>query len=467
MTSGKPKPIIIVQGAQWGSEAKGMVAAALARDKRVDLAVRTGAVNAGHTVYFGGQQIKMQQLPTAWAANPRSRLILGAGTFVNPEILAREIEILSHLTGADIRQRVVIDKQASLHLQEHQDQAKLENRHHAIGATGKGCSVAITDKIRYRGKGYMLFHEWWSKFAQHDRYLGGIEFDDTVRILHDGYDKGMQISLEGTQGSLLDLNLGPYPYTTHKPTQAIEWALEAGLALGMSYEVVMVARTYPIRVAGNSGPMAKETTWPNIARTINRLLMLRRQPQRVKSWAIEEFEKALYEISNSTRWMGKLPRHNDGGVNFDFHKWTPEERLEFRVAVSEIHAEVLNSIGLRALEELENLFELTTVTKKLRRVAEWSGPEVAWSCRVNRGTYLVLTFFNYWHPETWGSQGLVWCPAYERSCYTVEKDAGIPVRYVTTGPESQHMIRVDKLRADWRVDTGMVPTALAQQAGGL
>lgn len=449
----KVKPIIVVQGAQWGSEAKGMVAASLCLQRKVDYAVRTGAVNAGHTVMWQGYPQKMQQLPTGWI-RPQTKLVLGAGTFIHPTILAQEIERVNSLTGEDVRERLLIDSRASLHLEEHTEQARLENRHHAIGATGKGCSVAITDKIRYRGKGYKLFKEWWmeninntgiEKTNHQARLLAGITFTDTVEELHAAYDQGKQILLEGTQGSHLDLNLGPYPYTTHKPCQAIQWALEAGLALGMDYETVMVARTYPIRVAGNSGPMAKETTWPNIARTINRKLMLHRLPQRVKSFAIQEYEKIMFEMATQTKWKEMMPAHNDGGVNYDMHTWTPEQRVQYRVALSEFPKAVLDACPMPVMEELDKLFEMTTVTKKLRRVAEWNDRDVQWACRVNRASYIVLTFFNYWFPELWSSGDggeFVWKSEYTDAVRRVEEAAGVPVRYVTIGPETNKMVPV-------------------------
>jgi adenylosuccinate synthase len=444
----KAKPIIIVQGAQWGSEAKGMVAANLCLSRKINYAVRTGAVNAGHTVYWEGKAVKMQQLPTGWV-NPGTKLVLGAGSFISPEILAQEIRMVSELTGEDVRERLLIDHRCSLHLPEHQQQAKLEGRHHAIGATGKGCSVAITDKIRYRGRGYKLFHDWLgsptvAKHGEDAPLWGRLRFTDTVKVLHDAYDSGEQILLEGTQGSLLDLHLGPYPYTTHKQTQAAQWAIEAGLGLRMEYEICMVARTYPIRVAGNSGPMAKETTWPNIARDINRRLMIREMPQLVKSHALQVYENYMHGTAMAGTYA--LPKYYDGSPNYDFHTWRDNERLQYQVALSEMPSAVFRSLPSDVQSELEHLFEMTTVTKKIRRVAQWHGPDVAWSCRVNRGSYIVLTFFNYWHPETWGRTDFGWSDEYERSLYQVEKDAGIPVKYITTGPETSSMINVVPIR---------------------
>lgn len=447
----KPKhqPIVIVQGAQWGSEAKGAVAAYLCKKRNVNWAVRTGAVNAGHTVYWPDAShhdsipCKMQQLPVGWV-NPRTQLVLGAGAFIHPEILAQEIEWVNKWTGEDIRSRLFIDFRASLHLPDHQQQAKLENRHHLIGATGKGCSVAITDKIRYRGRGYKLFKDWafdkntWVPDVP--KFFSSLQFCDTQDLLHDAYDRGDSILLEGTQGSLLDLHLGPYPYTTHKQTTAANWVTEAGLAPGMEYETILVARTYPIRVAGNSGPMPKETTWPNLAREINRKLMLQRLPQRVKSFALQDFETALHEAAQSGKFS--LPRNLDNSPDSNMHNWTANDRLTYSVALSELNAHVLNQLSGPVMTELMNLFELTTVTKKLRRIAEWEPTVVAKQCRYNRATSVVLTFFNYWFPETWGKTTgeFVWLPEYRRKIVQVIDDLQVPVTHITTGPGTEHVI---------------------------
>jgi adenylosuccinate synthase len=440
----KHVPIVIVQGAQWGSEAKGAVAAFLCQKRNIALAVRTGAVNAGHTVYWpdanpDGIGCKMQQLPVGWV-NPTTKLVLGAGTFVHPEILASEIEWVSKWTGEDIRERLYIDYRASIHLPNHQEQAKVMDRHHLIGATGKGCSVAITDKITNRGRGYKLFKEWIDTNVPIYSSLDRLQFVDTQEMIHAAYDDGQSIQLEGTQGSLLDLHLGPYPYTTHKQTSAANWVTECGLAPGMEYETILVARTYPIRVAGNSGPMPQETTWPNLAREINRKLMNRRFPQRVKSYAIQDFETALHELANSGKFL--LPKHRDGSPNFDMHLWMEDERVIYSHALSELNAATLSRLSGPVLSELMNLFELTTVTKKLRRIAQWDPATVARQCKYNRADSVVLTFFNYWYPETWNitASKFEWLPEYKRRVKVLEDEVGCQVSYITTGPGSEHVI---------------------------
>lgn len=185
------KPIIVVIGGQFGSEAKGAVASALGKIYRVKWAVRTGAVNAGHTCYHAGRPWVMQQLPVGWT-NPETKLVIGPGALVHPDILLRETEMLME-ADPRILERIFIDKRAGIHMKAHTERAGESGRHHSMGATGKGCSEALIDRIRLRGKGGHLFKD--SIIAPQYRLT------DTVELLHNAYDRGEQILLEGTQGS--------------------------------------------------------------------------------------------------------------------------------------------------------------------------------------------------------------------------------------------------------------------------
>lgn len=401
------KPIIIVQGAQWGSEGKGMVAAALCERRGVDYAVRTGAVNAGHTVIYRGQTFKMQQLPTGWINGDRTRLVLGAGAYIHPEQFFKEI---SAVRMAGYNGMIYVDHRAGLHLPEHQERAGKSGRHYTIGATGKGCSEAILDRIRLRGRGGPLFRDWLDEHRAPEEFI----LCDTAQLLNTAYDRGEQILLEGTQGTLLDLYLGPYPYTTHKQCTAAQWVVEAGLSPNLQYETILVARTYPIRVAGNSGPMNNEISWPVLATEMNAKML---DYFIVDPVAIDAFQTARRERE------GKYP----------------SELIE----ASEANRDALESLSPDTRQELAKLFEYTTVTKKLRRIARLDMDDLKYSVMLNRPTSLCVSFLNYEFPEMWGhdTQGirgfLVKAHDYLRS---LGEAAGVEVRYTTTGPRSEHFI---------------------------
>lgn len=403
------KPILIVQGAQWGSEGKGMVAGALCERREVRLAVRTGAVNAGHTVYHKGKPYKMQQLPVGWVAGDNCDLVIGAGAYINPEIFFWEMEIIR---GAGFTGLIMVDHGAGLHLPEHTDRAGASGRHYLIGATGKGCSEAIRDRIGLRGKGGKLFKDWCEDNGVTSR---GWHFADTVYYLNSAYDGGEQILLEGTQGNMLDLYLGPYPYTTHKQTLASQWVTECGLSPSLDYEVVSVVRTYPIRVAGNSGPMPEETSWLDLAMVINSKRAQAGMEPIVKFEALDSYRLALTHY--------------------------PESRYPSReVYLSEHDRDAWNLLIPDYKEELAKLFEFTTVTKKLRRIARMDIPGLQRSLMIDRPAWIALTFLNYEFPELWGEEKFVLGgnKGVVEYLQDLEEQLGYTVGAVTTGPESQH-----------------------------
>jgi adenylosuccinate synthase len=83
-------------------------------------------------------------------------------------------------------------------------------------------------------------------------------------ILETAYAGRQRICLEGTQGSGLSLFHGPYPHVTSRDTNVAGCLAEAGIPAARVRRVVLVVRTYPIRVGGPSGPMTKELTWEEI-----------------------------------------------------------------------------------------------------------------------------------------------------------------------------------------------------------
>jgi adenylosuccinate synthase len=441
--------VIIVQGGQWGSESKGIATAHIADEElkggRPVVAVRTGAINAGHTITIrresrGGVTdtvVKMQQLPVAFI-NPLVPLVLGPGAMIHIPTLVREMQLIDRLMpeSAPVARRVYIDPRAGIHEDFHMERSSQANRHHLIGATGKGCSEAIVSRIKDRGTGRFRTFADWLRTSQADSDLGvlqDINVADTVAHLNAYYDSGHAIILEATQGHLLDLLTGPYPYTTHKPTSPAQWLAEAGLSPTLNVEVALVMRTHPIRVAGNSGPMPGEISWPQLARTINEKLTQAKRAPLVAESAIALFESAVIEVARSGRYS--LPSTSDG---LDQHLWSGGDRLRHRVALSELHKDALQRIESNFPTdylELSKLFEFTTVTNKLRRVANLDAGITHRTIIEARPTYVFLTFVNYGQPELWGATTADLSG--EECPFTVEKFErcyNVPVRYFNTGP---------------------------------
>lgn len=390
--------IIVVQGGQWGSEAKGLITHKLTIERKPKWAVRTGTVNAGHTVYHNELAFPMQQLPVSWV-DPEVNLVIGAGAYINPAILGRELGWINTATGQDPLYRLYIDYRCGLHTQDHTDRSTLSGRHHSIGATGKGCSEAVMDKIRDRDKfGRLPLFSEWVKTAPAWQAVGS-RLCDTTTLLNSAYDDGDTILVEGTQGTLLDLHLGDYPYVTHKQCQAANWLAECGLSPALHVEIWGVYRTYPIRVAGNSGPFPGEISWSTLARRIRRDALESDGPT----------ESGCAPIINSGtlhRWEETLrlvhAEHYPASPSPEPGNWSPTDRYRHQEAASEIHAKALELLEDSDKAELRRLFEFTTVTHKLRRVGEWNWQTFQRSVTMNRPHKIALTFMNYKFPYMWG-----------------------------------------------------------------
>ena len=88
----------------------------------------------------------------------------------------------------------------------------------------------------------------------------------TVEILDDAFRVGQRVFLEGTQGTGLSIHHGSYPHVTSRDTTVSGCLAEAGIAPGRVRRVIMVVRSYPIRVKGPSGPMGRQISWAEVAR---------------------------------------------------------------------------------------------------------------------------------------------------------------------------------------------------------
>ena len=83
--------------------------------------------------------------------------------------------------------------------------------------------------------------------------------------LEKAFAAGERVMLEGTQGTDLSLHHGMWPHVTPRETTASGCLADAGIAPSRVRDVIMVVRTYPIRVGGTSGDMGVEIDFDVIA----------------------------------------------------------------------------------------------------------------------------------------------------------------------------------------------------------
>jgi adenylosuccinate synthase len=265
----------IVIGGQWGSEGKGEIMAAMVKEKKYDLAVRVGGPNAGHTYHYGGpsgdDKIVVQSLPIATSMAPGQTIgIIGAGAVFIPELLFKEISTTAR--REDCAPMVYIDRNASIITEAHQNQEKIRLVKE-ISSTGEGVGAATAATVMRDPKVAANTPENLAMLENLIETYPGCERvhlgQNTPEIINRSLDSGMRVMLEGTQGWALGLHTsGYYPYCTSR--EVSPWALcsQSGTNLrkGDLIRIIMVIRTFPIRVGGPSGPLPHEISWEDLAR---------------------------------------------------------------------------------------------------------------------------------------------------------------------------------------------------------
>src|SRR3989441_6747851 len=242
----------VLIGGQYGSEGKGQIASYISRE--YDLLVRVGGPNAGHKVFEVPEPYTHHLLPSG-TRKSQAKLLLGPGIVIDLKGLQKEIaecEVDAERLSIDPK-AIIISEQDKI------DETGLVA---SIGSTGQGVGAATARRIMNRTvPGPQLARD----VPDLKPYLR-----DAVHVLDDALRRNERILLEGTQGTGLSLYHGDYPYVASRDTTVSGCLAEAGIPPSRVRKVIMVCRTYPIRVenpkGGTSGPMSQELTLGDIAK---------------------------------------------------------------------------------------------------------------------------------------------------------------------------------------------------------
>ena len=256
---GTQRLVDVLVGGQWGSEGKGHIASYLAPEYSV--LVRVGGPNAGHKVYRHDDQVHaFYHLPSGTLHAPEAQLVLGPGAVIYVPKLLQEIADAKVTTD-----RMNIDPQAMI-IEDSDREFEGTTLRRSIASTGQGVGVATARKVlrgAYPGGPPVRLAR---DVAELKPYLR-----PTRPILDAVFRQGKRVCLEGTQGTALSLHHGDYKWVTSRDTTVSGCLADAGIAPSRVRRIVMVCRTYPIRVqnpddAGeHSGPMGKEIGWDVVA----------------------------------------------------------------------------------------------------------------------------------------------------------------------------------------------------------
>ncbi len=245
----------VVVGGQYGSEGKGNIADFLSREYEV--LMRVGGPNAGHKVYEEPPFTHIS-LPCGTRGNNEAQLLIGPGAVIEPKVLLREIRDCE--VAPD---RLIIDEQAVVVTEADR---RWERRHlkSEIGSTAQGVGRATARRVTNRfhsERACTLAKDLGASFPELKLYVGS-----TAERVETAYARGERILLEGTQGTGLSMFHGQYPSVTSRDTTAAGCLSEAGIGPRRVNRIVLVCRTYPIRVGGNSGGFSKEIDWSTVSK---------------------------------------------------------------------------------------------------------------------------------------------------------------------------------------------------------
>ena len=279
-------PGIVIIGVQWGDEGKGKATDLLG--ERTDWVVKfNGGNNAGHTVVIGDEKYALHLLPSG-ILSPGVNAVIGNGVVIDLEVLFYELEAL-HARGLDTS-RLRVSANAHIITQYHRVLDRVTERFlgkRQIGTTGRGIGPTYGDKVARLGirvqdlldekilrqkiegalegknqtlvKVYnrraMSVDEIAEELLQYRDALGPF-VADTMLLLNKALDDGKTVLLEGSQGTLLDVDHGTYPFVTSSNPTAGGACAGSGIGPTKIDRVIGILKAYTTRVG--SGPFPTE-----------------------------------------------------------------------------------------------------------------------------------------------------------------------------------------------------------------
>ncbi len=278
--------VITVIGGQWGDEGKGKIVDLLS--EKTNLAIRfSGGDNAGHTVIGPYGEFKLHLVP-AGIFHSGVTCILGNGVAINPAVLLQEIDELQQ-RGVDTG-NLCISKQSHLIMPYHTLLDRLEEERRgksAIGTTLKGIGPVFTDKVarlgirigdlqnmevfqarlktvleyknaiitKVYGASPLSLKEILEQYSGYSERLSSF-IRETGSIIREALSRKDTILLEGSQGTLLDLDFGTYPYVTSSSPLAANSSIGSGINIRYIDRIIGIFKAYTTRVG--EGPMPTE-----------------------------------------------------------------------------------------------------------------------------------------------------------------------------------------------------------------
>jgi len=271
---------LVVLGDQFGDTGKGKLVDYLCHHKNIQICIRNnGGANAGHTVTTNTDETHKLHLLPCGVLNPDCKLVIGAGTVIDPIRLHEEI------SKYDVTNRLYISTEAHLVHDIYKTQDIDNDAILGIGTTGQGIGTTYAAKmLRYGLRAGDLFDK--TKFAKKyatmlkmtqqstiDNVISSDEFFSICefmipfittdlpfflidKLLTSSYQRDLVAVIETAHSQMLDINHGTYPYVTSSSCDIGGVLSGLGIPPQAIKSSIMVTKIYSTRV-GN-GPFITE-----------------------------------------------------------------------------------------------------------------------------------------------------------------------------------------------------------------
>jgi len=280
-------PVEVIIGAQWGDEGKGKIVDLLS--EKVDIVARCqGGANAGHSIEVGGKKYVLHLVPSG-ILHPHTKCYIGNGVVLDLDVLNEEIRFLES-KGIPLQNRLFVSSQAHLVLPYHKliDQyCESQTTTTVIGTTKRGIGPAYSEKVSRHNLrvGDLLYPEQFIRrfsarlneikkryseateiqnlnaLTEAEKYLAQAKRIPSMLVdvsleLNRAIKQNQSILIEGAQGTLLDIDLGTYPFVTS--SNATSGGACTGLGIGPTKidKVIGIIKAYTTRVG--LGPFPTE-----------------------------------------------------------------------------------------------------------------------------------------------------------------------------------------------------------------
>lgn len=279
----KNSNVTVVLGSFYGDEGKGKILYYVS--KNADIALRcTGGNNAGHTVVANGKKLALHLIPSGtFKGNVIG--VIGNGVVIDPKVLVDEINKLKE-SGISEKNLLISNGAHIIMPYDIELDGLYENlKKNSIGTTKRGIGPTYMDKMersgiraenfvspKFRemaitnfknknkfleayGLGFIKYKKLLNEYEEYAKTLKPL-VGDATNFLHESLENGKKIVVEGAQATLLDIDLGTYPFVTSSNATIGGILTGSGLNASNINRVIGVTKAHSSRVG--EGPYVTE-----------------------------------------------------------------------------------------------------------------------------------------------------------------------------------------------------------------